>query len=111
MIKITENYRTFIYHAKSLLVQQLGIVLLKKAVYFTHLFFSSLSIQEGGLFKRVVLSRAYGIVRIILDAKEIDEDFANFVVIYIATVCKFEKSDGMQSLVIFSMQIFHLKKM
>ena len=42
------------------LVYQLGIGLFKKAVYFTNSIFSSLSIQEGGLFKRAVLSRAYG---------------------------------------------------
>ena len=35
--------------------------LFKKAVYFTNSFFSSCSIQEGGIFKRVVLSCAYGI--------------------------------------------------
>ena len=60
LIKITENFRAFIYHANSLLIQKLGIVLFEKAVYFINSFFNSLSIQEGGLFKRAVLSRAYG---------------------------------------------------
>ena len=55
---MTSTQQNISFQRCLLLVQQFGIGLFKKVVYFTNSFLSSRSIQEDGLFKRMVLSRA-----------------------------------------------------
>ena len=54
------NQSNQIYISRNLDLSKLQVSLFKKLVYFTNSFWSSLSIQEGGLFKRVVLLCEYG---------------------------------------------------